>query len=204
MALRKLPVTEGRAKQGELGTTAPFVSGSDTSQDAAASMADRVGQTRQKVYESIATSLSKGQTCDEAEEALEMTHQTVSARIKELKDTGYIVDTGDRRKTRSKQKAAVYVATEFLTPVMLQTMLVSQRKPWKTITLGEVAAEFAPGGFSIRKEGFGFKVSIHGAEHECQSFEVALSLVGAIAAESQAKVIEAKAMELCGKGKYNS
>lgn len=46
-------------------------------------------------------------TCDEIEEITGWKHQTVSARISELKRDGWIIPV-DRRKTRSGCSAAVY------------------------------------------------------------------------------------------------
>jgi hypothetical protein len=53
-----------------------------------------------------------GATCDEAELALGLAHQTCSARFNQLRvELGKIRDSGERRPTRSGRKAAVYVAT---------------------------------------------------------------------------------------------
>jgi hypothetical protein len=53
-----------------------------------------------------------GSTSDQAETALAMTHQTVSARFNELRNKGLLEESGEMRKTRSGRKAAVYVVTE--------------------------------------------------------------------------------------------
>ena len=50
-----------------------------------------------------------GATCDEAEVALQLRHQTASARFNDLKRAGLIVKSGRRRPTRSGRKADVYV-----------------------------------------------------------------------------------------------
>lgn len=53
-----------------------------------------------------------GATSDEVEEALEMSHQTVSARITEAKADGTLVPSGYKRKTRSGRNAAVLIVRE--------------------------------------------------------------------------------------------
>ena len=50
-------------------------------------------------------------TCDAVEVALELRHQTASSRFCALHDKGWIRDTGNRLKTRSGRKAAVYGLT---------------------------------------------------------------------------------------------
>lgn len=47
-------------------------------------------------------------TCDEAEVALDMTHQTCSARFSDLKKAGQLEPTGDKRVTRSGRNAGVW------------------------------------------------------------------------------------------------
>lgn len=51
-------------------------------------------------------------TCDEVEVITGMKHQTVSARMSELKRDGYIVPTGEHRLTRGKCSAGVYKVCE--------------------------------------------------------------------------------------------
>ena len=52
-----------------------------------------------------------GLTTDEVEEALDRTHQSISARVNALKDAGWIIDSGQRRKTRSGRDAIVWTPT---------------------------------------------------------------------------------------------
>jgi hypothetical protein len=52
-----------------------------------------------------------GAICDEIEVALEMTHQTASARVHELAWAAFIQDSGRQRKTRSGRAAIVWVAS---------------------------------------------------------------------------------------------
>ena len=52
-----------------------------------------------------------GLTCDDVERRLDRSHQTISPRINELRDTGWIIDSGVRRKTRSGRAAIVWTPT---------------------------------------------------------------------------------------------
>lgn len=86
---------------------APFVSGSPTSEAAAASMAPHAGTVRDDVLKYI-KSTGHGATCDEVEAALNLRHQTASARVRELAKTMRIMDSGTTRPTRSGRKAVVW------------------------------------------------------------------------------------------------
>lgn len=83
--------------------------GTDTSAAAAESMKTKAPLLRERVLESIKARHSEGMTCDEAEVALGLSHQTCSARFNELVNLCAIVDSGNRRPTRSGRKAIVYV-----------------------------------------------------------------------------------------------
>lgn len=87
----------------------PFVRNSDTSCAAAESMAGTTGRLRLLILRYIHDVGTA--TCDECEVALDMRHQTCSARIREMKVRGLIVDTDERRPTRSGRSAAVYRVT---------------------------------------------------------------------------------------------
>lgn len=84
--------------------------GSDTSYDAAKSIAGGAEAMRVKCLEVIRQNGSA--TCDEVETQLDGRHQTISARVRELVQLGFIYDTGERRKTRSGRSARVYKAVE--------------------------------------------------------------------------------------------
>lgn len=88
----------------------PFVSGSDTSTDAARSMDPHAARCRASVYHAVKEA-PNGATCDEIEATLRMRHQNVSARLRELVLANAIVDSGARRPTRSGRNARVYVVT---------------------------------------------------------------------------------------------
>lgn len=53
---------------------------------------------------------AKASTCDEVEIALELTHQSASARINDLMNAGAVIATA-KRKTRSGRNARVWEAT---------------------------------------------------------------------------------------------
>lgn len=87
----------------------PFVKGSDTSKAAAESIGGVVDRDRILILSFIKR--VDGATCDEIEVALGLSHQTASARCSDLKNKFcLIVDSGERRKTRSGRNASVYVA----------------------------------------------------------------------------------------------
>jgi hypothetical protein len=54
----------------------------------------------------------KGRTADELIVELNRGHATVSARVNELANAGWIVDSGIRRKTRSGREAVVWFASD--------------------------------------------------------------------------------------------
>lgn len=85
----------------------------DTSRAAAESIQAVLNPLQAKVMHWIRSQGEKGSTCDEAEVALKMKHQTCSARIRELALKESILPSGMRRRTRSGRKAIVYVAPEF-------------------------------------------------------------------------------------------
>ena len=71
----------------------------------------KIRHSKSKVGELILGYLKKsdGLTCEELEDLTAMKHQTVSARLTELKKSGRVIVIG-KRKTRSNCLAAVYVA----------------------------------------------------------------------------------------------
>lgn len=88
-----------------------YVRGSDTSEAAAASVAPDAATLRAMVFGAIKRSGPIGKTCAEIEDQLGMRHQTASARIRELVLSGYLVDSGQRRKTPSNRDAAAWVVS---------------------------------------------------------------------------------------------
>lgn len=92
-----------------------FVAGSDTSKEAAESIAKDTPRLNRLVLEEITE--AGGLTCDEIEVRLSMTHQTCSPRVHELKEAGRIRDSGMRRKTRGGRSATVWVVSSEATNV---------------------------------------------------------------------------------------
>jgi hypothetical protein len=78
----------------------------DTSRAAAATI--DLSACRRKVYQHIFRR-KKGATCDAIEARTGMLHQTVSARVCELRQDKRIRDSGRREKTRSGRRAIVWV-----------------------------------------------------------------------------------------------
>lgn len=93
---------------------------SNTSAEAYASIDDHRARMRAKVMKEIMVQGAHGSTTYEIEVALDMLHQTASARVYELTGQGRIVDSGRRRKTGSGRNAIVHVQPEF------QNTLVSE------------------------------------------------------------------------------
>lgn len=94
----------------------PYARGSDTSHEAAESV--DASTLRGIVLGAIRKYQHYGLTCDEVEQLMQLRHQTASARINELHSKFFaIVDSGQRRLTRSRRKAVVWVAREFAPPV---------------------------------------------------------------------------------------
>lgn len=56
--------------------------------------------------------IPSGRTCDEVETLLQFSHQTASARIRDLSKGGFLVDSGIRRKTRTGRAATVWKASK--------------------------------------------------------------------------------------------
>ena len=83
-----------------------------TSWEAAQSILEPPEFLRAKAKKAVLKAIlkaTKGKTCDELETDLGMSHQTVSARIRDLvRDGGYIMNSGERRRTRSGRFAIVW------------------------------------------------------------------------------------------------
>lgn len=65
---------------------------------------------REDVYRAIALTGLSGMTCDEVERETGLSHQSASARIRELALMNRIFDSGARRVTRSGRRATVWLA----------------------------------------------------------------------------------------------
>lgn len=98
----------GNRVRGPVG--APYTPDSDTSREAAESVAEVAGKIRRQVYRYIVSCGDDGTTDDAAEQVLDLKHTTYTARRGELVKQGLVRDSGFREKTRSGRNAAVWVA----------------------------------------------------------------------------------------------
>ncbi len=80
--------------------------GTETSRGAAVSMRDHTARLKRRIMAAIATA-GWGLTCDEVEQHTGLSHQTASARIRELTETKKLYHHGTRT-TRSGRQARVY------------------------------------------------------------------------------------------------
>ncbi len=88
----------------------PSVAGSRTSKAAALSVEPRAGTLRARVLDCIREQGGNGATDDEVQVWLEMNPSTQRPRRIELRDHGFVVDSGRQRVTRGGEMAAVWVA----------------------------------------------------------------------------------------------
>jgi predicted transcriptional regulator len=99
-----------------MNTSAPFVTGSETSRAAAISIEPCQARIRNMVLAWIRAAGENGLSCDELEEFSAMKHQTVSARLVELRNRKEIEPLVDgegkavTRRTRSGRGTTVYIA----------------------------------------------------------------------------------------------
>lgn len=82
---------------------------SDTSSAAAESVERETPRLRALVFDAVRAAGREGATCDELEQCVHLRHQTCSARVNELRNEQRIVDSGERRLTRSGRMATVWV-----------------------------------------------------------------------------------------------
>lgn len=87
----------------------PFQRHSETSQQAAQSVLPRTGTLRRKVLDYL-LSCEDGATDDEMQAALDMNGSTQRPRRIELEQSGLVVKTDQKRKTRGGELASVYIA----------------------------------------------------------------------------------------------
>lgn len=84
----------------------------DTSYAAAQRIMPHLTRLASAVWDHVKRQSFLGATCDEIEHALRLSHQCVSARLRELCLKEKIHDSGTRRFTRSGRKAIVWVCAE--------------------------------------------------------------------------------------------
>lgn len=86
-----------------------------TSREAADWVASKVGELIGEVFISIAAAANngaRGLTTDQLQQRLWGAHQSISPRVTELRQAGWITDSGIRRKTRSGRAAIVWEPTD--------------------------------------------------------------------------------------------
>lgn len=86
----------------------PHVAGSDTSIAAAELMTHRTGSMQAEILRLLRVHDFAGLTCDMVEVLTGWSHQSASARIRELVLAELVVDSGLRRKGRSGRSGRVY------------------------------------------------------------------------------------------------
>lgn len=86
----------------------PRVAGSDTSTAAAESMTHRTGPMQAEILRLLHAHSYAGLICDEVEHITGWSHQSASARIRELVKAELVVDSGERRAGRSGRSGRVY------------------------------------------------------------------------------------------------
>ena len=84
----------------------------DTEVAAAKMQVGNVGTKRRKVYEYIKEQGARGSTDDEVMVNLDFSHSNATARRGELARGLFVVDSGNRRKTRTGAQAIVWVLPE--------------------------------------------------------------------------------------------
>lgn len=112
-------LAEAVEKYRELEIEKPFkalapIRSTDTAAEAAESVLHQVGSLAEQCWDRIRSAYMQGHgglTCDELESQMGGRHQTISPRVNELRDNGWIVDSGERRRTRSGRRAIVWRPT---------------------------------------------------------------------------------------------
>lgn len=120
----------------------PFVKGSDTSKAAADSIKPFVAADKAKVFQYIEKQGDAGSTDDQIEVALDLRHQTASARRRDLVLDGAVKDSRERRKTRSGRSAAVWVAVPKALREDQRKLVKARGEAWKELMV--VIEEFTP------------------------------------------------------------
>jgi hypothetical protein len=91
---------------------APY-SNRTTSRDAAKSIQKLTARWCVEVLRLISDAGANGLTCDEVIEVLGRPHQSLSPRVTQLSQSGFIVDSGTKRTTRGGRSAIVWIVSEF-------------------------------------------------------------------------------------------
>ena len=100
--------------------TGNYHGGNENSVEAFEASRSTAKKDRRRIIEMLGILKEKGATCDEAEVALELSHQSCSARFSELKRDKLITPSGKKRKTRAKRNADVMVLLPYASKEVLQ------------------------------------------------------------------------------------
>lgn len=90
--------------------TAPFAAGNTASREAAEQIQHRLTGIRAQVFDYIAGRARQGATGQEIADGLGILSLTVKPRCTELRDAGYIRDSGEMRKNSNGRNETVWVA----------------------------------------------------------------------------------------------
>ena len=96
--------------------TPPHQAHSETSKEAAIAALPNAATFRARILEFIRKRGAEGATSDECQAEFHLAHQTGSARVAELLQGGFIIESGRRRKTRRGRDADVLVIAPPGTP----------------------------------------------------------------------------------------
>ena len=96
--------------------TPPHQAHSETSKEAAIAALPNAATYRARILEFIRKRGAEGATSDECQAEFQLAHQTGSARVAELLQGGFIIESGRRRKTRRGRDADVLVIAPPGTP----------------------------------------------------------------------------------------
>jgi len=83
--------------------------GHENSKEAHKKALKNAARDRKRILDYLDTRLAEGATCDELEQALDLSHQTCSARCSDLKRSSQVMPSGQKRKTRKGVNADVLI-----------------------------------------------------------------------------------------------
>lgn len=107
---KELPTLEPKKARPAVDRNKVFTNFQATSQAAAQNALPSSGTKRRQVYDLIMVNMSNGMTADEVQVSTDFSPNTINPTIKGLADDGWIVDSGERRPTRTGNMAIVWVA----------------------------------------------------------------------------------------------
>ena len=91
-------------------TTAPYARGNEASREAADGIQHKLEGIRASVFDHIVSCYDIGATNSEIAHSLRMSKDTTQPRSSELRDNGYIVDSGRLRKNPKGKNETVWLA----------------------------------------------------------------------------------------------